>query len=298
MSLRRRSSSDNEMDSGYASGSSSGTLPQTHFTRPHLKFINHQLAKLEPVDVLKWCLTTLPGLFQTSALGLTGLAIMDMISKLDSPIKNEVEMIFLDTLYHFSETIDLLDRVQQQYPDIKVHIFKPRGCETTADFERIYGERLWEKDDERYDAVAKVEPAQRAYDQLEVKAVITGRRKTQGGKRGELDIVEVDDAGLIKINPLANWTFAQVKSYITENNVPTNALLDRGYRSVGDWHSTQPVKEGEDERAGRWKGQNKTECGIHNKRSRYAMFLQEQEEKRQKELSDAITAGLKIEASS
>jgi phosphoadenosine phosphosulfate reductase len=68
-----------------------------------------------------------------------------------------------------------------------------------------------------------------------------------------------------------------------ENEVPYNELLDRGYKSVGDWHSTEAVKEGEDERAGRWKGQAKTECGIHNKRSKYAQFLYEAEQKRQQE---------------
>ncbi|KAH0111778.1 hypothetical protein KCU82_g24358, partial [Aureobasidium melanogenum] len=76
---------------------------------------------------------------------------------------------------------------------------------------------------------------------------------------------------------------------------PVNALMAQGYRSIGDWHSTQPVKEGEDERAGRWKGRAKTECGIHNKKSRYAMFLQEQEQKRQDELSQAIKSGLNLE---
>ena len=65
------------------------------------------------------------------------------------------------------------------------------------------------------------------------------------------------------MNPLANWSFKEVEKYIRENKVPYNQLLDRGYRSVGDWHSTSPVKEGEDERAGRWKGQQKTECGLH-----------------------------------
>ena len=73
------------------------------------------------------------------------------------------------------------------------------------------------------------------------------------------------------------------------NNVPYNELLDRGYKSVGDWHSTQPVAAGEDERAGRWKGKAKTECGIHNPKSRYAQFLMEQQAKEQEEkLSDAL----------
>jgi phosphoadenosine phosphosulfate reductase len=112
--------------------------------------------------------------------------------------------------------------------------------------------------------------------------------------------VEVDEAGLIKINPLASWSFKQVDGYIKLNNVPYNELLDRGYKSVGDWHSTEPVKEGEDERAGRWKGQAKTECGIHNKRSKYAQFLFEAEQKRQQEeLAEALkkveTSGERIE---
>ncbi|KAI7633913.1 Phosphoadenosine phosphosulfate, partial [Hortaea werneckii] len=291
-------SSDREAESGYASGSSTASLPEVYFTRPHLKFINAQLQKLEPVDVLKWCLTSLPQLWQTSAFGLTGLAIMDMIDKLDYTIKPNIELIFLDTLYHFTQTLDLVERVNQRYPNLKIHTFKPEGCETTKDFEQKFGERLWETNEDQYDYVAKVEPAQRAYRELEVKAVITGRRRSQGGKRGDLDIVEIDDQGLIKVNPLANWNFKQVQSYIKENNVPTNELLDQGYRSVGDWHSTQPVTDSEDERAGRWKGRNKTECGIHNKKSRYAMFLQEQEQRRQQELSDAIQNGLKIESTS
>lgn len=220
---------------------------------------------------------------------------MDMISKLEYVIEPKVELIFLDTLYHFPQTLDLVERVNQRYPSLKIHTFKPEGCETTQELEDKYGERLWEVDEERYDYIAKVEPAQRAYKQLGVQAVLTGRRRTQGGKRGDLDIVEIDEVGLIKVNPLANWSFKQVQAYIKENHVPTNDLLDQGYRSVGDWHSTQPVTDSEDERAGRWKGRQKTECGIHNKRSRYAMFLQEQEEKRQNELSEAIQNGLTID---
>lgn len=293
---QRDSSSDNEAESGYASGSSIAALPEVHFTRPHLKFLNQQLSKLEPQDVLKWCITSLPGLFQTSAFGLTGLAIMDMVANLDFPIKSNLELIFLDTLYHFRQTLQLVDRVRDRYPHLKIHVYRPNGCDNTAEFEQKHGEKLWERDEERYDYTAKVEPAQRAYREMDVKAVLTGRRRTQGGKRGDLDIVEVDDTGLIKVNPLANWSFKQVQDYIKGHNVPTNDLLDQGYRSVGDWHSTQPVAESEDERAGRWKGRNKTECGIHNKKSRYAMFLQDQENKRQQELSDAINSGLNIEA--
>ena len=131
-------------------------------------------------------------------------------------------------------------RIRKRY-NTPVHIYKPAGCDTVADFNARYGEKLWETNEDHYDYVAKVEPAERAYAELQVKAAITGRRRSQGGKRGDLDIIEINDGGLIKINPLANWTFAQVKEYIDANNVPYNDLLNQGYKSVGDWHSTQPV---------------------------------------------------------
>lgn len=237
----------------------------------------------------------MPSLYQTTAFGLTGLVTLDMLSKLSGPIKPQVDLIFLDTLYHFDETINLVDRVRKRYPQFNLHVYRPQGVETAEEFVAKYGDQLWEMNDELYDWVAKVEPAQRAYAELQVKAVLTGRRKSQGGKRGDLDIIEVDEAGLIKINPLANWSFKQVKEYIDKHNVPYNELLDRGYKSVGDWHSTQPVVEGEDERAGRWKGRAKTECGIHNKRSRYAQFLMEQEAKKKEEaLSRAFETTLTI----
>lgn len=202
-----------------------------------------------------------------------------MLSKMKVPRPQVVDLIFFDTLHHFSETLALVDRVRSKYQHINLHIYKPENLSNAEEFQMKYGEKLWETNDELYDWVAKVEPAQRAYRELQVDAVLTGRRRSQGGKRGDLRVIEVDDAGLIKINPLANWTFQQVQEYIKQNEVLYNELLDRGYKSVGDWHSTKPIAEGEDERAGRWKGQQKTECGIHNPRSKFAQFLMEQEQK-------------------
>lgn len=271
-------------DSGYSSGASSEMeMPEVYFTKPHLQFLNRQLQFLEPQDILRWSVTTLPHLYQTTAFGLTGLVTLDMLSKLKVPRPQTVDLIFLDTLYHFSETLNLIERVRRRYPHVNIHIFKPQGAENAEEFSARYGDKLWEVDEKLYDWAAKVEPAERAYRELAVNAILTGRRRSQGGKRGDLDIIEIDEAGLIKINPLANWSFQQVQEYIKENNVPYNELLDRGYKSIGDWHSTQPVTEGEDERAGRWKGQAKTECGIHNPRSKFAQFLKAQQEKEQRE---------------
>lgn len=284
-------------DSGYTSGASSeASIPEVFFTRPHLQFLNRQLQFLEPQEILRWCITSLPNLYQTTAFGLTGLVTVDMLSKLKIPRPQMVDIIFLDTLYHFEETHQLIDRIRQKYPLTNIHIFKPQGTETPQQFTEKYGDKLWEKDDKLYDWVAKVEPAERAYKEMHVNAILTGRRKSQKGKRGSLDILEIDDAGLIKVNPLANWSFDQVQDYIKANDVPYNDLINRGYKSIGDWHSTEPVKEGEDERAGRWKGQEKTECGIHNPRSKFFQFLQAQEEAKAREafengLSDVAAEG-------
>lgn len=248
-------------------------------------------------DILRWCITSLPGLYQTTAFGFTGLATLDMLSRMRIPRPQQIDIIFLDTLHHFTETIKLVDRVRDRYPLVNIHVYKPAGIQNAEQFEHRYGEQLWKSNDQSYDWAAKVEPAQRAYRELQVNAVLTGRRRSQGGKRGELDIIEIDEAGLIKVNPLANWSFDQVQDYIRAYDVPYNELLDRGYRSVGDWHSTQPVQPGEDERAGRWKGQQKTECGIHNPRSKFAQFLRQQELQKQEEaLQKALKSGLKIES--
>ena len=235
---------------------------------------------MEILEVLRWAITTIPSLYQTSALGNTGLVTLDMLSKLNIPRPQMVDLIFLDTLHHFPQTLVLLDRIQERYPLTNVHIYRPLGVKIDKEFAQLHGEKLWETDDDLYDYLAKVEPATRAYRELRVNAVLTGRRRSQGGKRGELDIIEIDEAGLLKINPLANWSFKEVQSYIRENNVPYNELQDQGYKSVGDWHSTQPVREGDNEREGRWKGQAKTECGIHNPRSKYAQIMLEQKMKR------------------
>jgi len=288
MGVHRESTSSNQsnLESGYASGASSaGSLAAIILTKQHLKFLNQTLNNLEPIDILRWAKITFPNLYQTTAFGVSGLVTLDMLSKLqaETPSAPAIDAIFLDTLYHFQETLDLVEKAKARYPNVHLHVYKPEGVSTAAEFEARHGKELWKTNADLYDWVAKVEPAQRAYSDLAVAAVLTGRRRSQGAKRESLDIIEIDEAGLIKINPLAGWSFKQVDDYIKTNNVPYNKLLDRGYKSVGDWHSTEPVKEGEDERAGRWKGQAKTECGIHNKRSKYAQFLYEAEQKRLQE---------------
>lgn len=238
-------------------------------TQEHLDHLNSKLADLSPEQILQWATITFPNLYQTTAFGLSGLVTIDMLAQMG---KN-TELIFIDTLHHFPQTLELVENVKERYPQNKVNVYKPMKAATELEFEKVYGEQLWETNEDLYDFLVKVEPAQRAYKELDVVAVFTGRRRSQGGARDKLQILEIDEASnIIKINPMANWSFDQVLSYIKQNNVPYNELLDLGYRSVGDYHSTAPVAEGEDERSGRWKGRVKSECGIHQT-SKFAQYL-------------------------
>jgi len=234
------------------------------FTPAQLKHLNSRLKRLPPHKILEWAIVTLPNLYQSTAFGLTGLAQLDMINKIsrEQNVKHIVPLIFLDTLYHFDETLELAQRCVDKY-NVPLVTYKPAECDTSRDFEELHGQRLWETDEDAYDYLVKVEPARRAYSELNVSAIITGRRRSQKGDRAAIPIVEVDSTGLVKINPLAYWSFQRVWAYIKENDVPYNSLLHKGYKSIGDWHSSNPSAGNDNERSGRWEGKEKTECGLH-----------------------------------
>ena len=176
-----------------------------------------------------------------------------------------VLMITINTLLDFNETLKLVKEVEKKY-SAPLKVFKPADCSNVEEFEAKYGAKLWQTDGDKYDYLVKAEPGHRAYIELGVRAAFTGRRRTQGADRANLTVIELDSSlspPLVKINPLASWDYNQVWSYITEHKVPYNSLHDRGYKSIGDSHSTLPSKDGEGERDGRWSGQAKTECGLH-----------------------------------
>lgn len=277
------------------------TLASPQFSPEEIDQINRDLAGKTPQEILTWAIDNVKGLYQTTAFGLTGLAALDMISKI-SLERNEIHMvplIFLDTLYHFKETTDLAQLASDTYL-APLHTYTPLNASSPSSFEAEYGPRLWETDEDSYDYLVKVEPAQRAYEELGVKAVVTGRRKSQGEERAGLKVVEVDERGLIKVNPLIEWSFGQVKEYIDKENVPYNPLLDQGYRSIGDWHSTAKpdptatsTSNGDaGERAGRWQGKKKSECGLHKD---YFQMKRAFEEKRREAVEVAQDNGVDVQ---
>lgn len=124
---------------------------QLPLTPDILALINAHLSKLQPQQILEWAIEYLPGLYQTTAFGLTGLTAIDMLSKITS---SPPPLIFLDTLYHFRETYELVEEVKAKYK-VPLHVYKPIGCDTVEDFESKYGEKLWERDEDSYDFLVK-----------------------------------------------------------------------------------------------------------------------------------------------
>ena len=187
-----------------------------------------------------------------SAFGPTSLVVLHHLST----IAPRLPVIFIDTLHHFPETLEHVERVRERY-GLNLKVYRPAA--SRAKFEARYGPRLWETDIELYQHVSKVEPFRRATANLD--GWITGRRREQSETRAELPVFEVGER--VKVNPLAGWTRGQVWNFILDQGIPYNPLHDQGYASIGDAPLTTPVAPGEPERAGRWRGLDKTECGIH-----------------------------------
>eukprot|EP00730_Choanoeca_flexa_P016949 TRINITY_DN8099_c0_g1_i1.p1 TRINITY_DN8099_c0_g1~~TRINITY_DN8099_c0_g1_i1.p1 ORF type:complete len:358 (+),score=74.99 TRINITY_DN8099_c0_g1_i1:202-1275(+) len=244
---------------------SATTLPQVNLTSlralsdDDLAELNTTLSKLSPVAILSWLFQQdLGKIVQFTSFGISGMVITDVASKLgvNTPI------VFVDTLHHFDETLKLKDRAAQYYSR-QVLSYTPQTASTRQEFERLYGEELWKKDPDFYSYMTKIEPTGRALKDLEVDVWLTGRRRSQGSSRSDLHVIEVASDGRIKCNPMAWVPWAVTRQYIEQYSVPYNSLLNNGYKSVGDFHSTVPVGQDAPERSGRWSGDFRTECGMH-----------------------------------
>lgn len=225
-----------------------------------LDTLNQQFENATPQDILRWAIRVFPqGLAQTSSFSIP--VTLHMLYEELQP-EQPVPVIFLDTLHHFAATLATAERAQQRY-QLDLHVYQAQGADSRAAFAARYGDELWQRDVDQFHYLTKVEPLQRALQDIEVKAWVTGRRRDQSATRRHMPILEVDANGRLKINPLANWTHKDLWRYVFQQNVIYNPLHDQGYTSIGDEPLTTPVQPGEDERAGRWRGSTKTECGIH-----------------------------------
>ena len=220
--------------------------------------LNQQFESATPQEILTWCIRNLPkGLVQTTSFSLPVVTHM-LYQELAYPIP----VVFLDTLHLFPETLATAQKAKSLY-GLDLHTYRIVNADSADAFAARYGDKLWETDVERFYTLTKVEPLQKALDELNAIAWITGRRRDQSETRQDLLIFERDAKGRLKINPLATWTKKEIWSYIFKHGVIYNPLHDQGYTSIGDQPLTTPTTVGEGERAGRWRGSTKTECGIH-----------------------------------
>jgi len=236
------------------------------FTTEYLAQMNEVLSQQSLEAVLEWCCTALPELVQVTSFGSTGMVIIHALHKLNK----KMPTIFLDTLYHFEETIEHAKETQKKY-GLDLHWYHCKLASTRAEFERIFQSTdLWISNPHKYEQLTKVEPLERALDELKVSSWISGRRRDQGGMRNELQILEIDEVdGRLKVNPLAYWSKDEIWSYLRREGVPYNPLFDKSYTSIGDSVTTkQNADPNQGERAGRFYqfGAAKTECGIHNRK--------------------------------
>ena len=191
----------------------------------------------------------------SSAFGAEGMVTIDIASKISANFR----LFTLDTGFLFPETYSLMNRVEQKYG---VAIERVPALLSPAEQERVHGAALWQRDPDACCNLRKIEPLRRKLQELE--AWITSIRREQTEARASAGKIEWDGKfGLVKINPIVDWTSAQVWDYIRSHHVPYNPLHDRSYPSIGCTHCTRAVAPGEDARAGRWAGFAKTECGLH-----------------------------------
>jgi len=214
------------------------------------------LEKASPEDILAWAVKTyFPRFTMATGLGPEGCVIISMLAK----IEPRVYIFNLDTGYQFSETLELRDRIAEKY-GIVVDLQKPEL--SVEAYEAAHGGPIYQTDSDKCCFDRKVRVLQRVSKDFDAWA--TGIRRDQSPTRADTPIVRWDKKfGLVKISPLATWTKSDVWKRIMDEKVPYNPLHDRGYPSIGCRPCTRAVIQGEDERAGRWTGTAKTECGLH-----------------------------------
>ena len=195
--------------------------------------------------VVEWAIETFGSRISIAA-SMADTVLVHMTTKIDP----DVEVVFLDTGFHFSETLVTLRRAQSRY---RLNLRVERAAPNAPD--------LFEVGTEGCCAARKVALLDRAL--IDKDAWMTGVRRSESSTRSATSIISRDGRGLVKVCPLATWTDEDVDRYVAENDVIVNPLHHEGYPSIGCWPCTEPVLDGEDIRAGRWRGSGKTECGLH-----------------------------------
>ncbi|MCC3378086.1 phosphoadenylyl-sulfate reductase [Paenibacillus farraposensis] len=214
-----------------------------------------ELEEATPEEVIRYAVQTFPNLTFACSFGAEDIVLVDMLQK----ISPSTDIFYLDTDFHFQETYDTRDRLKHRY---NLEFVRVSPLMTPEEQAAEHGEELWKSDPNACCGIRKVEPLTRILSQYD--AWITGIRRDQAPTRANAKKVEYDQKfGLVKFNPLASWQSEDVWNYIHTHQVLYNPLHDRNFPSIGCEQCTRQVLPGEDPRAGRWSGNEKTECGLH-----------------------------------
>jgi phosphoadenosine phosphosulfate reductase len=226
-----------------------------------LSEVNQRLETATPLEIVRWAVETYGSkLTMATAFGAEGCCLLSMIAQVRNETGLMPDVFNLDTGYQFQETLQLRDEIHEKYG---VFVRLVSAEETVARMEARNGGPLYVTAPDLCCQMRKVVPLQQAVQGFD--AWITAIRREQTPERAHSPIVGPDPrhGHLTKINPLANWSKADVWNYVERNGVPVNALHAQGYPSIGCKPCTRAVASGEDDRAGRWAGTGKRECGIH-----------------------------------
>jgi phosphoadenosine phosphosulfate reductase len=189
------------------------------------------------------------------ASNMQDAVLVEMAAK----VRPGVDVLFLDTGYHFAETIGTRDAVEAVYD---VHVVNVTPEHTVAEQDELHGKDLFARDPGACCRMRKVEPLSKAL--RGYSAWVTGIRRVEAPTRAKAPLISFDEAfGLVKINPLAAWSDDDMHDYMSTNGILVNPLVDEGYPSIGCAPCTAKPEPGDDPRSGRWQGLAKTECGLH-----------------------------------
>ena len=229
------------------------------FTAADVDVLNARFAEADASAILRAVITErISGdAAIVSSFGAESAVLLDLAAKIDPA----VPVLFLETGKHFAETLEYRDLLTERLGLTDVRSLTP---DPDALAERDESGLRWSYDPDGCCAIRKVAPLAKALTEFD--ASIAGRKAFQSASRADLPVFELDtadDVGRLKVNPLIGWSREDLQAYIDEHGLPRHPLIDQGFPSIGCSPCTSKVSEGDDERSGRWRGWDKTECGIH-----------------------------------